>query len=252
MWTVYQATNRRNGKRYIGVTARGLAYRKRRHLFLARKGGSQCPRLYDAIRKYGTKSFSWKIVATFSFKEFAYFHEHTLVKLLKPEYNVAAGGLGGSEVAWNKKAVICLEDGLIFESAMHAARKYNIDNSDVSKACRGIDTHAGGRHFRYYDEPISITARLDLIRADKEKAVMRRRRVTKPKTAGRRLRVYKSCKETICLDDGKIFPSASSAASYYSASPHAISELCRAKRNRRTVGERHFAYVQDVGQRMFA
>lgn len=52
---VYMATNTVNGKRYVGVTKRGLKARKERHLYLARIGDKGCNRLYDAIRAYGLK-----------------------------------------------------------------------------------------------------------------------------------------------------------------------------------------------------
>lgn len=246
MWTVYEAVNKENGKRYIGVTGRTLPQRKARHIYMASNGERACPRFYDALRKHGTRSFKWKSVATFAIKEFAYFHEHILVQTLKPEYNVAPGGAVGPVEAWNKKPVICLEDGLVYPSATHASKAYKIDNSEVSKACRGDNTRAGKRHFRYYNGPMSLVDRLGRIASDKDEAAKRRKRVPK---GLRHKRKHKRGIETICLDDGRIFPGASAAASFYNSVPNAISVAC--KRGKSAV-DRHFAYVRDVGQRMFA
>lgn len=59
---VYMATNMRNGKRYVGMSSRGLSHRSVRHINLAISGSSSCSRFYDAIRKYGSDSFEWIIL----------------------------------------------------------------------------------------------------------------------------------------------------------------------------------------------
>ena len=53
---VYKITNNVNGHGYIGITQCSLAKRWREHLSAARTGSAK--RLYKAMRKYGTDSFS--------------------------------------------------------------------------------------------------------------------------------------------------------------------------------------------------
>lgn len=43
----------------------------------------------------------------------------------------------------NSKKVLCVTTGEIFESSSSAARKYNIDNSSISKCCRGEVNYCG-------------------------------------------------------------------------------------------------------------
>jgi group I intron endonuclease len=57
---VYQATNRINGKCYIGVTTRLLAKRRAQHHVFANRG-SRSP-FHQAIRKYGKENFAWEII----------------------------------------------------------------------------------------------------------------------------------------------------------------------------------------------
>lgn len=59
MGCVYVATNRVNGKQYVGKTTRTLAARRRDHL----KGGiGHCRALHAALEKYGPAAFMWTTV----------------------------------------------------------------------------------------------------------------------------------------------------------------------------------------------
>jgi len=58
---LYMATNRANGKVYIGQTRQGLGRRKSRHLWDAERG-SPC-RFHSAIRRYGAGAFEFKVLA---------------------------------------------------------------------------------------------------------------------------------------------------------------------------------------------
>ena len=250
MWTIYMATNRLNGKRYIGVTGKGLKLRRARHLYRASIGDRGCPRLYDALRKYGAKNFKWQVLATFAFKEMAYHHEFVLVEKLKPEYNVYEGGNAGPDEAPNKKPVICLNDGKIYDSATEAARAYGCDNSEVSKACKGTGIHAKWKYFRYYLRPLSQAEREQLIEMDKNARTKRMFR-----GGSRKANMIKGNarrgKEVICIEDGKVFDSASAAARYYDLNKSSMIEMCLG-RKRWPLGGRHFSYITEVGQRWVA
>lgn len=95
MVIVYQARNIVNGKRYIGVTKNGLAFRRRTHLSAARTGKGTL--FHRAIRKYGEQNFVFGILADFDDDyELAKLYEYEMICKVRPEYNLSAGGEGGA------------------------------------------------------------------------------------------------------------------------------------------------------------
>ena len=50
----------------------------------------------------------------------------------------------------SKKAVICIETGIIYESVQAAAMATHADNSGIVKVCKGKQKTAGGYHWEYY------------------------------------------------------------------------------------------------------
>ena len=59
MYLVYKATNKNNGKIYIGMTGRGLRARVRSHI-LASKASNL--RFHQAIRKHGIEAFAFEVL----------------------------------------------------------------------------------------------------------------------------------------------------------------------------------------------
>jgi group I intron endonuclease len=86
---VYKITNNANGHGYIGITQCSLAKRWREHLCAARTGSDK--RLYRAMRKYGTDSFSIAVLY-----EAASFQELQVVErgLIASHGTYAPGGKG--------------------------------------------------------------------------------------------------------------------------------------------------------------
>lgn len=64
------------------------------HIPLAIKGSSQCPRFYNAVRKYGPESFHVRFLSQGLSREQAILDEMLLIYLLEPEYNISEGGVG--------------------------------------------------------------------------------------------------------------------------------------------------------------
>ena len=92
---VYQATNRANGHRYIGYTARMLNVRKYQHLWAARKGGGHY--FHNAIRRYGEENFVFEVLGEFGDDEdLAKVYEIEAIAKYRPEYNLSYGGEGGT------------------------------------------------------------------------------------------------------------------------------------------------------------
>mgnify|MGYP000039888050 CR=1 FL=1 len=92
---VYQVRNLVNGKRYIGVTKRGLHNRMRAHLSQARTGRGNL--LHRAIRKYGRENFVFEVLHDFvDDYDLARVYEFEMICKHRPEYNLSAGGEGGT------------------------------------------------------------------------------------------------------------------------------------------------------------
>ncbi len=91
---VYQATNLINGKRYIGVTKRGLAARVKGHMADAIAGRGHLPHM--AIRKYGADKIAFEVLVDFEGDyDLAKIYEIEMIAKHRPEYNIAGGGEGG-------------------------------------------------------------------------------------------------------------------------------------------------------------
>lgn len=181
MAIVYQATNTVNGRRYVGVTRLSLRQRRNGHISDARLGKTQMF-FHRALRKHGPKAFKWEVLGEYPTPDEAYAAEREFVAILRPEYNTASGGWGVPGLTHSEKTreklrqhgearkdlfatfahlgpaamakpVICLDDGVRYESASAAARAYGIKPLSVSQAC-GADPKrqtAGGKRFIYAD-----------------------------------------------------------------------------------------------------
>lgn len=256
--TVYMATNVVNGKIYIGATSVGFDKRKQRHLSRARLDRG-CPRLYDAIKKYGADSFDWRVVREFNSTACAFTFERIAIFLRRPAYNVTTGGGGTRGItAWNRRRVICLEDGIVYQSMADAGNAYGSSSAEISEACSGKQKTVRGRHFIIYGGQLNADERQSIIRRMDEIAVKRRRRrdllglrlssntVSDGRDALGRSAAgpMKSARSVRCLNDNRVFPSASSAASAYEVSRSAVIELCLGKNGRKTVGGYRFVYEE--------
>lgn len=89
----YQAINKVNGHRYIGVTKCGLKTRERAHRYAAKRGKGFV--LHAAIRKHGQENFVFETVAEFGDDyQLAMIFEQEAIAKWKPEYNSSMGGEG--------------------------------------------------------------------------------------------------------------------------------------------------------------
>ncbi len=89
---LYEAINSTNGKRYIGITQRGMKVRRQRHIWTAHSGYGSV--FGAAIRKYGADSFEFKVLAICPDFEYAKLIEIAAIQKFSPEYNVTSGGDG--------------------------------------------------------------------------------------------------------------------------------------------------------------
>lgn len=169
---VYIATNTVNRKRYVGATRKGIDGRRDQHFKDARRKTRDCPRFYDAIRKYGQDAFEWATLATLSTSEEMYQEEERLIALLKPEYNIASGGLiftskkrqaqfsaAGAQGA--SRPVICLNDGSTYPSINAAERTYGV--TGLRRLCDG-GVSVKGLAFAFATGPMTEEDRISLLK----------------------------------------------------------------------------------------
>jgi group I intron endonuclease len=96
MGFIYCATNKHNGKRYVGKSSKTLDNVKKRHFGFARNGKTW--KFSCAIRKYGESSFEWVIILDDLSKiEMNHFEIHFISRYdtYHNGYNSTPGGDGG-------------------------------------------------------------------------------------------------------------------------------------------------------------
>lgn len=96
---IYLLTNTINGKQYVGQTRRGLDARWQEHCRYAHKGAPQ--HLYNAIRKYGSDSFTQEILEDLGEATNEYINEREMYWVNEKMsciqgYNMTEGGGGTS------------------------------------------------------------------------------------------------------------------------------------------------------------
>lgn len=117
--------------------------------------------------------------------------------------------------------VICIETKTVYKSATVASKELGIDNSLISKCCKGNSKGAGGFHWMFakdYDDDIEVEL-LEKTRSVKHRRVM-------------------------CVDNGKIYDTVLSAATDVGAHGSEISACCRGKIN--SAGGLRWLYLEDA------
>ena len=160
--------------------------------------------------------------------------------------NLTNGGEGTSGLpSKNRKKVLCVTTGEIFESAALASSYFSLGLNAVSQACSGRSESANGIKFIYVENP--ELAKDPLVSA------VKRKRVSRPKAYGSAAKGFdakgrsssgpkKVSKPVICIDTGEKFPSASEAARHFKVCKSSLIELCLGKNGRRAVGGLKFSY----------
>ena len=261
---VYQATNRINGKRYIGATTKSLTHRRTGHWHDA-NGRNYCRVFGAALRKYGRDGFDWTILVRCSSKEEMSREEIRLIAELKPEYNITIGGQGIFGVPYTEerraklsksltgkklsperrkqaiqqlalqrqkrqRPVVCLNDGNFFLSCQLAADFYGMQQKNVYVVAIGEQAKSKGLTFAFSKEPLSREECSKLMEA----AFARRDANVKRYRAARR-------KPVICLTDGEEYPSAKEAGVAYGLEYSTLQSLCRSGGT--SVSGHKFAFV---------
>lgn len=153
---IYKATNKINGKSYIGQT---IDFEHRKHVHIHRRDGYCDPNsiFHRALDKYGEENFEWEILAEIPGKDFANAFEREMIRkynTYKPNgYNLTKGGDGGS--MWNAIPVVRLTLDGEFVKRYDSACEASDDGfyyGGVLQSCRDPRAKTKGYIFMYEDE----------------------------------------------------------------------------------------------------
>lgn len=207
--TVYMATNRVNGKCYVGITNRYFTKRRGDHFATARRGSPTI--FHKAIRKYGNDAFKWDILATVDDYGTAKSMEIWLIEQMKPEYNITKGGDGYLGYVPTPQAIEKIRAANIGRPGYWAGK--NVPDHVKAAAREGY----------------------------KNMSPEARERIN----AGLRRFHEKIRKRIVCVNDGKEFQSIKDAAEFYSVDSSSVAGVCK-KKGRFSTHGLVFRYVDDL------
>lgn len=158
---IYKIQHKDTGLFYIGQTSN----LQRRHQYPSNY--KNCTKLYEDIVKYGWDAFEKTVVeecmiGNLDEKELYY------INTLKPHYNLRGGEDDIYKVAEiskermskskkeddriERKKVICVETGEVFNSIQDAAAHVGATKISISRTCRGIYKSTKGYTWKFLDE----------------------------------------------------------------------------------------------------
>ncbi len=194
---VYAAINLVTNKIYVGATERGLAHRRSVHLSNARKG--RPGKFYNSIRKHGENSFDFIILS--KCKDFfdALRVEAGFIKSIRPEYNMTAGGGGIKGYRFTQEQI----EKSASKRRGIPSKKKGIPLSDAfkKKVSDGV--------VEWWKDKINDKAYIDKLTISCKLANDARRRAV------------------VCVRDGRVFVSATDAASFYGIRVGQVSYSCK-------------------------
>lgn len=179
---IYKATNKINGKEYVGQTIRDLSLRISEHKYSALNRTSNLP-FNNAMAMYGFDNFEFQPIDSanslveLNKKEEFYINKYNT--LYPNGYNLDIGGKNksSSELTrkkqsesrkkilsnkenhpnWGKsssvaRAVICLNNNVVYISARKAGLELGVDTSAVLKVCKGEYSHTRQYKFKFVEQ----------------------------------------------------------------------------------------------------
>lgn len=169
MYYIYKATNKVNGKVYIGQT---VDFKRRKAEHESSKNGvhARCV-FHKAIQKYGKHNFEWQIIDKCKtldealYLESKYIAEYNSCTFMNNSngYNILFSQEGRKSFVHNSKKVIAYDlSGNfvgIYDSHEHAGRELNCAGTNIAKCLLGVRKSTGKHQFIPYSEnyPIKIS-----------------------------------------------------------------------------------------------
>ena len=226
---IYLLTDTTNGKQYVGKTMHKLHKRMGEH----RRGTKHY--VDRAIQKHGWENFTIEILEECATSEELSEREQYWIARLNTKapngYNLTDGGEGSpgrkatDEMRANMSAshpsyhVVCVETGMVFETAKEAAAWAGVQKEAIFRACNGISRTAGGYHWFYQEAPHL---------ADHEVKVGER----------------KNKRPVRCIETGQIFSSITEAARWAGVHHTLLIKVCQ--KIKHTAGGYHWEYVETL------
>lgn len=142
---IYKITNKINGMVCIGRTKRSLQDRWRQH---CQNANSKlfCYKFQKAIKEYGAENFTVEQIDCAATKEEADAKEVYWIKFYNATekgYNVSPGGKASA----NRKKVMAVESGLVFDTMVDAAKHFGLSHSMIPVVVDKPHLKAGGQHW---------------------------------------------------------------------------------------------------------
>lgn len=142
---IYKITNKVNGKIYIGKTKRTLEERWKQH-YRDVNSKISCFKLQKAIKEFGVENFIAEEIDSAGTNEEANEKEVYWIKFynsMNNGYNTSPGGKAGG----HRRKVQAVEDKIIFDTMVDAAKHYGISISLISFVVNKEHLKAGGQHW---------------------------------------------------------------------------------------------------------
>ena len=146
MFYIYKATNKNNGKFYIGRCKGDIRAREYKHWWYATNKNTNMP-FPNALRKYGRDSFEWEIIEE-TREDNNGDREVYWIDKLQPAYNATLGGDGGRfgvacpehvKEATRQSRIVKVRDkrtSKVYNSMKEAREDTGVLESSISRSCR--------------------------------------------------------------------------------------------------------------------
>jgi len=232
---VYLATNKANGKQYVGLTKRSLDARWRQHVNVANQGAKTY--FHRAIVKHGVAGFDVQPMVSALSLDYLADLERLMISEIKPEYNQTNGG----EVTFGRK---------YNDATKEQIRLKNTGKKRSPEVCKKLSDMVKQR---YIDRPElkeaatkQILAARSSVDEEKRKKAAAEAAKNQPWTAESRAKLSASCmgrrynseiiekiasknRKIVQCSDGRIFSCRAEAAKETGISKESIWRVCNGK-----------------------
>ena len=222
-YSVYILTNKVNGKMYVGITSK-----KPNARWEGGQGYKGCPKIWNAIQKYGWDGFDHDIFASNLTQEEACHMEKFLIEKLdtqKKGYNCFEGGQAPKQTEETKEKL----------RVIHTGKKL------PKEWCESISRSKSGANHPYYGKhrPESTRKKIgDANRGRKHSEETRRKFSESHKGKSNHKEVA-----VVCIETGIIYISMKAAQQETGVSASNIGSVCRGKT--KTAGGYHWRYANE-------
>lgn len=229
---VYVATNKVNGKRYVGMTRQKPKRRWDQHIASALRNGDKYSGFHRAIRKYGPEAFEFSVLCECATYVDAAKAEMRLISEIKPEHNQTSGGESIANLGMrpSEKSRKMSRERLLGKPGHWTGKK----RPDIAEQQRARLTGRPDLTEHLWSKAHTPEAR----------AKMRATRQAQGMTEAHRAAMVRRRKKIICLDDDRIFFGAQAVADALGCKRRAVFRvLQQGKGHRLTLFGLRFKYV---------